>query len=249
MAPLYKSQYSAHSIDTSRTFASWARDFGDRPLHPVVLVTNLQQEVHNDGMKQWNAFILSWLCHRSVHAAVTPCSSSQSSHRCGATVNGGEHVEWQPGHLSKALVFEAVSAGRILSEESGSGSETEESVNMSPVPPSPLSTSTSSPPPSPSPPLPPSPPPTSPGSLCGTASCQGAVWGAAAVWLILCGAATLLVMRRRIQTKHTRRTTPTHVSETELTETQLECPPFEQLEMEERTMHSQPGRQVARSLH
>ena len=38
----------------------------------------------------WRSFVLSWLCHRSVlHAAATPCSSSQSSHRCGTTVNGG----------------------------------------------------------------------------------------------------------------------------------------------------------------
>ena len=157
------------------------------------------------------------------------------------TVNGGEHVGWQPGYLVTlelgTRLGNAVSAGRVLSEESGGGSGTEESVKAL-APPWP-STSTLSPP-SPSPPLtPPSPPPASPGSLCGTASCQGAVWGAAAVWLILCAVATVLVMLRRIKTKHARRTTPTHVSESELTEVQSECPPFEQLEMEERTT---PGR-------
>ena len=200
----------------------------------------------------WRSFVLSWLCHRSVlHAAATPCSSSQSSHRCVTTVNGGgervanadehrvreeeaawQHVGWQPGHLSRALVLEAVSAGRVLSEESGGGSGTEESVNMALAPPRPWSTSTSSPPPSPSPPIPPpSPPPTSPGPLCGTASCQGAVWGAAAVWLILCAVATVYAL---IKTKHARRsTTPTPVSESELTEVQSEFPPFEQLEMDE----------------
>ena len=178
----------------------------------------------------WRSFVLSWLCHRSVlHATATPCSSSQSSHRCGTTVNGSEHVGW---HLSRALVLEAVSAGRVLSEQSGGGSGTEESVNMALAPPRPWSTSTSSPPPSPSPPIPPpSPPPTSPGPLCGTASCQGAVWGAAAVWLILCAVATVYAL---IKTKHARRsTTPTPVSESELTEVQSEFPPFEQLEMDE----------------
>ena len=48
---------------------------------------------------------------------------------------------------------------------------------------------------------------------------------------ILCAVATVLVMRRRTKTKHT----PTHGSESELAEVQSECPPFEQLEMEERT--------------
>ena len=199
-------------------------------------------------------FVISWLCHRSVHAAATPCSSSQSSHRCGgAAVHGGEHARWQPGgHLSEAhswrgilgeaFILRAVSVGRVLSEESGSGSATEGSVNMPTVPPSPLSTS------SPSPPLPPPPlPPPSPGPLCLTRSCQVAVWGAATVWLILGGVATLLVMRHRVKPKHAtscseRRITPiTRASETEITvcqlaEVQVDCPPFEQLEKEERCM-------------
>ena len=196
--------------------------------------------------------VLSCLCcHRSVHASATPCSSSQASHRCDAAVHATEHVGWQPGHLSEthswrgilgeAFILRAVSVGRVLSEESGSGSGSEESINMPPVPPSPLSTS------SPSPPLPPPPPPPpSLGPVCLKASCQVAVWGAATVWLILGGVATLLVMRHRIKSKHAtscseRRINPkTEMSETEITvyqlnlEVQLECPPFEQLEEEER---------------
>ena len=75
-------------------------------------------------------------------------------------------------------------------------------------------------------------------------SCQVAVWGAATVWLILGGVATLLVMRHRVKPKHAtscseRRITPiTRASEIEITvcqlaEIQSECPPFEQLEKEE----------------
>ena len=195
--------------------------------------------------------VLSWLCHRSVHATATPCSSSQASHRCsGAAVRAGEHVGWQPGRLSEthswrgilgeAFILRAVSVGRVLSEESGSGSGSEESVNMPPVPPSPFSPLSSSPSPLPPPP----PPPPSLGPVCLTASCQVAVWGAAAVWLLLGGVATWLVMRRRIKSKHAtscseRRINPTHTSETEITvyqlaEIELECQPFEQLEEEER---------------